>query len=158
MQRGAATCGDMRRGREVHQLDIGYPDSPLALEQPRRARGLLAGDRAPDAPVSGASGQATRLFDIFKGAHWTLLGCEVERDRVAPRPGLHIHTIGARGDLRDDGGHFQDAYALAPGDWVLVRPDGHVGAIVASANVDALAPYFRQVGLEAPSSGLAPRT
>lgn len=154
----AARRGDMRRGREVHQLDIGYPDSPLALEQPRRARGLLAGDRAPDAPVSGASGQATRLFDIFKGAHWTLLGCEVERDRVAPRPGLHIHTIGARGDLRDDGGHFQDAYALAPGDWVLVRPDGHVGAIVASANVDALAPYFRQVGLEAPSSGLAPRT
>ncbi|SFQ10809.1 FAD binding domain-containing protein [Variovorax sp. OK605] len=154
----AARRGDMRRGREVHQLDIGYPDSPLALEQPRRARGLLAGDRAPDAPVSGASGQATRLFDIFKGAHWTLLGCEVERNRVAPRPGLHIHTIGARGDLRDDGGHFQDAYALAPGDWVLVRPDGHVGAIVASANVDALAPYFRQVGLEAPSSGLAPRT
>jgi hypothetical protein len=72
----AARRGDMRRGREVHQLDIGYPDSPLALEQPKRARGLLAGDRAPDA----------------------------------------------------------------------------------SANVDALAPYFRQVGLEAPSSDLAPRT
>ena len=26
----------------------------------------------------------------------------------------------------DDGGHIQSAYGLAPGDWVLVRPDGYV--------------------------------
>jgi hypothetical protein len=44
----AAKRGDMRRGREVQQLDIGYPGSPLALAQPERVAGVLAGDRAPD--------------------------------------------------------------------------------------------------------------
>lgn len=60
--------GDFRRGREVHQLDIGYPESSLALEKPERRGGLLAGDRAPDAPIMGAAGQPRRLFDLFKGA------------------------------------------------------------------------------------------
>ena len=89
----AAKRGDMRRGREVHQLDIGYPESSLALEKPQRHGGLLAGDRAPDAPVRGAGGQAMRLFELFKGAHWTLLGYEADRDVVTSRRMLHIHTL-----------------------------------------------------------------
>ncbi len=48
------------------------------------------------------------------------------RDRVCK-----VHIVGPRGDLVDDGGHFRDAYGLLPGEWVLVRPDGYVGAIVA---------------------------
>jgi 2-polyprenyl-6-methoxyphenol hydroxylase-like FAD-dependent oxidoreductase len=139
--------GEMRRGREVHQLDIGYPESSLALEKPERSGGLLAGDRAPDAPICGAAGQARRLFNLFRGPHWTLLGYEVARDLAPPRAGLHIHTFGARGDIVDDGGHFRDAYALAPGDWVLVRPDGYVGAIVASNDAEALEAYLQNVGL-----------
>jgi 2-polyprenyl-6-methoxyphenol hydroxylase-like FAD-dependent oxidoreductase len=144
----AAKRGEMRRGREVHQLDFGYPESSLALEKPKRGGGLLAGDRAPDAPVRGAAGQSTRLFELFKGADWTLLGCEVERDVVPPRPRLHIHILGPRGDLFDEGGYLRDAYALASGDWVLVRPDGYVGAIVSSSEISALETYLRDVGLE----------
>ena len=34
---------------------------------------------------------------------------------VPPRPGLHIHRIGDRGDIVDDGGHFRDAYGLSSG-------------------------------------------
>ncbi len=34
--------GEMRRGREVHQLDIGYPSSSFAVEKPERRGGLLA--------------------------------------------------------------------------------------------------------------------
>ncbi len=139
--------GEIRRGREVHQLDIGYPESPLAMEAPERIDGLLAGDRAPDAPVRGAAGQTTRLFDIFKGSHWTLLGYEVERSAVPPRPELHIRTIGSDGDVIDEGGHLHDAYALRPGEWVLVRPDGYVGAIVASTEMAALETYLQTVGL-----------
>src|SRR5690606_37529769 len=45
----------MRREREVHQLDIGYRDSPLAKELPTRKGGIRAGDRAPDAPFRGAA-------------------------------------------------------------------------------------------------------
>jgi 2-polyprenyl-6-methoxyphenol hydroxylase-like FAD-dependent oxidoreductase len=141
----AAKRGEMRRGREVHQLDIGYPESSLALERPQRTRGLLAGDRAPDAPIRGAAGQAQRLFDLFKGAHWTLLGYDVQRAAIASQPGLRIHTFGLRGDLVDAGGHFRDAYALDPGDWVLVRPDGYVGALVGSGEVGQLAGYLRSV-------------
>jgi 2-polyprenyl-6-methoxyphenol hydroxylase-like FAD-dependent oxidoreductase len=144
----AAKRGDIRRGREVHQLDLGYLDSSLALEKPARSDRLLAGDRAPDAPIRGAAGQSTRLFALFKGTHWTLLGYDVARDAVRPRPGLHIHTLGPRGDIVDDGGHLRDAYAVTPGDWVLVRPDGYVGAIVSSEEMGALETYLRSVGLE----------
>ncbi len=143
----AAKRGEMRRGREVRQLDLGYAQSSLALEKPERRGGLLAGDRAPDAPIRGAAGQSTRLFELFKGPHWTLLGYQVERDVVPPRPRLHIHTLGPRGDIFDEGGHLRDAYALTSGDWVLVRPDGYVGAIVSSSQIGALETYLRDVGL-----------
>lgn len=139
--------GEMRRGRAVHQLDIGYPESSLALEQPARSGVLLAGDRAPDGPIRGAAGQAMRLFDLFRGPHWTLIVHEGERDLVSPRPDLHIHAFGARGDLVDDAGHFEAAYAPRAGDWILVRPDGYVGAIIASDNIAALEAYFAGVGL-----------
>ena len=80
--------GRMRRGRETRQLDVGYPGTSLAL-QTRERDGVQAGDRAPDAPVRGAAGQRTRLFSLFRGPHWTLLGYEADRAAVAPRPGLH---------------------------------------------------------------------
>ena len=140
--------GEMRRGREIHQLDIGYPESPLAMERPQRAGGLLAGDRAPEAPIMGASGRPTSLFQLFKGPHWTLLGYEVERSAVAPRYGLHIHIFGSRGDVVDHGDYVSQAYALASGSWVLVRPDGYVGAIVSAKEVAALDEYLRNIGLE----------
>ncbi|MEI9996363.1 MAG: FAD-dependent oxidoreductase [Rhizomicrobium sp.] len=153
----AAKQGSMRRGREVQQLDIGYPQSSLVLEKPARKDGVLAGDRAPDAPLRGAAGLPTRLFELFQGPHWTLLGYGVERLSVKPRPGLHIHAVGSRGDISDDGGHFRTAYGLAEGDWVLVRPDGYVGAIVSSGNTDALEAYLADAGLRAESASTAKR-
>ena len=144
----AAKRGEMRRGREVHQLDLGYVESSLALEKPERRAGLRAGDRAPDAPIRGAGGQSTRLFELFKGPHWTLLGYEVERDAVPPRPGPHIHMSGPRGDIIDDSAYLRDAYGVASGDWVLVRPDGYIGAIVSSGETGALGTYLRGVGFE----------
>ena len=38
--------------------------------------------------------------------------------------------LGPRGDIVDDGGHVRDGYGLEPGTWVLIRPDGYIGAIV----------------------------
>ncbi|WP_437774525.1 FAD-dependent oxidoreductase [Sorangium sp. So ce1097] len=146
-QRGVA-----RRGREVHQLDLGYPESSLAMEKPRRSGGIRAGDRAPDAPVRGAAGMPTRLFKLFQGPHWTLLGHGPDRlSAVRPRPGLHIHALGPRGDIVDEGGHLRAAHGVSPGDWVLVRPDGYIGAIVSSEHAPALEAYLASVGL--PSRG-----
>jgi 2-polyprenyl-6-methoxyphenol hydroxylase-like FAD-dependent oxidoreductase len=144
--------GPMRRGREVHQLDLGYPGSSLALERPERRDGVLAGERAPDAPVRGAAGQPTRLFNLFQGPHWTLLGYDADiRSAVSARRGLRIHIVGPRGDIIDDGGHMRAAYGVSPGDWVLVRPDGYVGAIVSETS--ALDRYLARVGVTAQLAG-----
>ncbi len=139
--------GEMRRGREVHQLDIGYPGSSLSLEKPTRTNGVFAGDRAPDAPIRGASGQPSRLFDLFRGPHWTLLGYQSERGTFHPRPNLHIHVFGPRGDVFDDQEQFRIAYAPDMGDWVLVRPDGYIGAIFAATDAAALEGYLCKVNL-----------
>ncbi|MFT4065896.1 FAD-dependent oxidoreductase [Paraburkholderia sp.] len=141
--------GELRRGREVQQLDLCYPESPLAMECPERSTGLRAGDRAPDAPIRRASGHSARVFELFKGTHWTLIGYGVDRALVAPRAGLRIHRFGTHGDLIDDRGHFRDAYALEPGTWTLVRPDGYIGAIVAADQITSLENYFRIGGLDA---------
>jgi hypothetical protein len=144
----ALNCGPLRRGRDTQQLDLGYPESSLVLEEPARVQGLLAGDRAPDALLLGAAGQATRLFELFKGSHWTLLGYDVPRDLIAVRPGLRIHTIAAHGDLIDSHAHVREIYGMREGDWVLVRPDGYIAAILASARLEALEPYLARMGLQ----------
>lgn len=143
----AAKRGDIRRGRDVQQLDIGYPGSPLALENPGRLQGLFAGDRAPDAPLRGAAGQSMRLFELLKGPHWTLFGYQVKRADVPARAGLHIHRIGPGGELIDESGHFRGAYTVSPGDWVLVRPDGYIGAFVGSQQTDTLTRFLAEQGL-----------
>ena len=143
----AAKRGDMHRGREVHQLDLGYPGSSLTLEMPARSSGVLAGYRAPDAPVHGAAGQKRRLFDLFEGPHWTMLAFETKAARGVSHGDIHIHEIGPDGDIKDTGHHVRDAYGLVPGDIVLVRPDGYVGAVVSYAEQHALKPYFAHVGM-----------
>jgi hypothetical protein len=149
-------AGSRRRGREVHQLDLGYPDSSLSLERPERSGDLLAGDRAPDAPVHGAGGLPTRLFKLFQGPHWTLLGFGVRPDQApAPRANLRTHVFGPRGDIVDDGGHFRAAYGAEDGDWFLIRPDGYIGATVSSAHLSDLEAYLERVGLSILPSGRA---
>ncbi|MDH6263612.1 FAD-dependent oxidoreductase [Bradyrhizobium sp. BR13661] len=143
----AAKRGDIRRGREVQQLDIGYPGSPLALEKPERAEGLFAGDRAPDARLRGAAGQPLRLFELLRGPHWTLLGYQVKRGAVPARTGLHIHCVGPTEELIDESEDFRRAYAVSSGDWVLLRPDGYIGAFVGSEQIDTLTRFLAEQGL-----------
>ena len=144
--------GTMRRNREARQLDIRYSGASLSLQLCERD-GLQAGDRAPDAPMRGAAGQPTRLFSLFRGPHWTLLGYETDRAGVAPRPGLRVHIVSTDGDVLDDAGHFRDAYRLSRGDWLLIRPDGYVAAIVGADHVPELERYLIEVGLT--GTGLA---
>ncbi|QCL87575.1 FAD-binding protein (plasmid) [Agrobacterium pusense] len=124
----ASKRGEIKRGREVRQLDIGYPDSPLSFECRPDRDGLQPGGRAPDAPVMGAAGQPTRLFQLFKGPHWTLL--INGEGHVVPRARLHIHRFGQRGDLTDAWDQVQAAYGLAEGECALIRPDGYVAGIL----------------------------
>jgi 2-polyprenyl-6-methoxyphenol hydroxylase-like FAD-dependent oxidoreductase len=137
----------MRRGRESHELDLGYFDSPLVLDTRPQGGRLPAGARAPDAPCCGAGGQATRLFNLFRGPHATLLGYETAGASapVDPRPGLSIHRIGAGGDICDAERAIAQNYDLRPGDWVLIRPDGYVGAIVPAGDEVSLASYWEEI-------------
>ncbi|OKI61180.1 pentachlorophenol monooxygenase [Streptomyces sp. MJM1172] len=62
--------GEVRRGAATHQLGLGYRASSLTVEtrEGLPPDALHAGDRAPDGPHAGR-----RLFDAFRGPHWTLL-------------------------------------------------------------------------------------
>lgn len=144
----AAKRGDLRRGREVHQLDIGYPLSSLAWHGAERTAGLVAGDRACDASIRRASGQSCRLFDLLKGPHWTLIGYDVDgSDAVAARAQLQVHTTGRCGDILDEQDYLRTVYGLVTGDWMLIRPDGYIGAICSSDEVGSLEIYMAGVGL-----------
>ena len=141
--------GDLRRGRDTHELDLGYAGSPLALDRPGSRQGRRrAGDRAPDAPCRGAGGQPTRLFTLLRGPQWTLLRYEAgSAPTIAPRKGLAIHDIGARSAIIDADRHIRDGYDLVPSDHVLIRPDGYIGALAAGTEIPALEAYLVGVGL-----------
>ncbi|MFC1432473.1 hypothetical protein ACEZDB_17625 [Streptacidiphilus sp. N1-3] len=90
----------------------------------------------------------TRLFSLFPGTPWTLLGYDIDANRApAGRRGLHIHTLGARGDILDTGGHVQSAYALAGPPWILVRPDGYLAAVADAADLGSIEAFLDTVGI-----------
>ncbi|HCW17354.1 MAG TPA: monooxygenase [Achromobacter sp.] len=133
-------AGDNRRPREVQQLDIGYPTSPLSLPSQADSR-LVPGHRAPDAIVRGAGGSPTRLFNLFKGTHWTLL--VNGRSTFAPSAGLHIHSIGPGMEIEDCLDQFARFYGLAEGAAVLVRPDGYLAGVFAGDGAAVLRAHLR---------------
>jgi 2-polyprenyl-6-methoxyphenol hydroxylase-like FAD-dependent oxidoreductase len=144
--------GDMRRGPEVQQLDLGYTGSSVGLNTSDRAPDLLlAGDRAPDVPLMGRAGQPVRLFELLKGPHWTLLEFETAKhaETIEARKNLHIHRIAADGDLVDVKALFATTYGVVSGDRVLIRPDGYIAAIGPTDNLADLKAYLSRMGLKA---------
>ncbi|MEU6116126.1 FAD-dependent monooxygenase [Streptomyces sp. NPDC047117] len=126
----------MRRGRDLHQLTLGYRESPLTGEHRTDLApdALRAGDRAPDAPCTTPDGTPFRLFDAFRGPHFTLLALDgAEPPRPAAEWAAHVRTYrigGPAPDLLDASGHIRQAYG--DGGLFLVRPDGYV-AVAAAA-------------------------
>ncbi|WP_212377298.1 FAD-dependent oxidoreductase [Acetobacter persici] len=129
-----AKQGTMRRDREARQLDLDYRRSSLSMPGSVNCR-VQTGDRAPDAPCLGQAGQRTRLFTVFQGTHWTLLGYE-PHDRPSAIAGVRIVSIGSRHEFVDEGGDIVQAYGVKPGQWVLVRPDGYIAGIFPSEGLE----------------------
>ncbi|MEV0176758.1 FAD-dependent oxidoreductase [Streptomyces sp. NPDC050803] len=96
--------GETRRGEATRQLGLGYPDSSLTQETRTAPAALRAGDRAPDGLLDGV-----RLFDAFRGPHWTLVAVGV----AAPEVPVRVVR-----------GAAQESYGRG---LFLVRPDGYVG-------------------------------
>lgn len=65
---------------------------------------------------------------LLQGPDWNLLAYETHGKVIDARRGLRIHHIGEQDELIDTLGHFRESYHLAPGQCVLIRPDGYVGA------------------------------
>jgi 2-polyprenyl-6-methoxyphenol hydroxylase-like FAD-dependent oxidoreductase len=121
----------------ITQLGLGYRGGPLAVEDRAAPGAVQAGDRAPDGIVRDGD-RACRLFDVFRGPHFTVLGFgtpgvaeAVQRRHPGVVRGRSVTGPGGPG-LADDG-QVKAAYD-ASGDVVfLVRPDGYVGAVAGSA-------------------------
>ncbi|MFI1538163.1 FAD-dependent oxidoreductase [Streptomyces anandii] len=112
--------GELRRGKATVQLGLGYRESSLTEETRTAPPALRAGDRAPDGTVDGV-----RLFDTFRGPHWTLLGAP------APSTAPTLPTLPAA------------PASYGPG-IILVRPDGYIGW--AGDTTEGLTEYATRTG------------
>ncbi|MFP1624162.1 FAD-dependent monooxygenase [Streptomyces sp. 5K101] len=105
---------------------------------------LRPGDRAPDAPCTDPTGNPVRLFQLFAGPHFTLLGFgpagAAALYEVADEHGdlVRTHAVDAGpSGLSDTDGHARRAYGIDGDALVLVRPDNHVAMITEGADSQA---------------------
>jgi 2-polyprenyl-6-methoxyphenol hydroxylase-like FAD-dependent oxidoreductase len=147
---GKAKDKEEPRQGEHMQLSLNYRGGPLSVdERPDVADGVTrAGDRAPDARLTDASGSPTRLFDVLRGPHFTVLSFG-----AVPLPPLDpIHGAAVRGirvvrpGAAIDGAALVDpdgaAHRVYGGGLILVRPDGYVGYTGPSPAGDGLGRYL----------------
>jgi hypothetical protein len=152
-----AALNDPTMAMETSGLLIKYRDSPLSLNWGETdGKSVQAGDRAPDSPcLDPASGETVRLFELFRGPHWTLLGfgvrgAEAVRNVQPPEfVDLKVHAVLKPGEGATDVETVIDAEGLAHGFFevgedaiVLVRPDNVIGLIARPADQAALDAYF----------------
>ncbi|MGO4418695.1 FAD-dependent monooxygenase, partial [Streptomyces sp. MCAF7] len=122
-----------RRGPEVRQLGLNYRGGRLAVDRRPAPDSSTdgygsprAGDRAPDAPCARPDGEPFRLFDAFRGPHFTLLA--LGDTELPPVHADFVRTYWVGGpapDLLDPDGHIRTGYGERG--LFLVRPDGYIG-------------------------------
>ncbi|WP_051710860.1 FAD-dependent monooxygenase [Streptomyces sp. NRRL S-350] len=122
-------------GDDFTGLSVTYRGGPLGRDLDDTT-GIRAGDRAPDAPCTTTDGTPTRLFDLFRGAHFTLLtiGEHPSLDEPSGQASLPASVGLRRAAVLDPAGHVARAYGLRGDAVVLVRPDGHVALTGATAH------------------------
>jgi 2-polyprenyl-6-methoxyphenol hydroxylase-like FAD-dependent oxidoreductase len=138
--------------RETSQLGITYRGGPLAPETEPGTATLRPGDRAPDSICSDPdSGTDIRLFDLFRGPHWTVLtfGDTDTADAPTQLHGSEVRTWviddRAQGALRDKGNITRAAYGVTGPTTFLIRPDGYVGAIATTGDANTALDMFRRL-------------
>jgi hypothetical protein len=149
--------GHIALPREAHQLDLHYRGGALATDTRPRPGRVRAGDRAPDARGQDFAVQPHRLFETFRGVHWTLLsfgGAQDDalaefRGRWAP----FIRVVRALGqsenaradDFVDVHGYARANYDMHMNSFILIRPDGYVGYFSEQESWPDLEAYLMRV-------------
>ncbi len=137
---GKPSADAIRRTADERQLELSYCDGPLAPASSQRTATVRVGDRAPDARLVNADGTKTRLFELFRGPHFTAIGygpkaAEALAQSSWPSRGASLKRVavnaGARLDvsLADKQQSFCRIYGLQGDTLLLIRPDGYVGQI-----------------------------
>jgi pentachlorophenol monooxygenase/3-(3-hydroxy-phenyl)propionate hydroxylase len=135
-----------------------YADSPLTTPHPARefpgrpprgeAPPVVPGVLVPDVPIAiGAEPAVARSRDIVREGLLALTADGVDADEIAtvlasatPAPARVLPIAGI-----DSDGLLAAALEPQPGEVWLVRPDGHVGAVVEGADPDALRAAVQRV-------------
>jgi 2-polyprenyl-6-methoxyphenol hydroxylase-like FAD-dependent oxidoreductase len=131
---------------ELTQLMLRYPWSRLSRQTASLPTGSRPGDRAPDAPLRDpATGTPTRLFDLFRGPHFTLLGLGERCAAALRNAGSSIvrPCLIGPGGLLDDDGHAARAYGTDA--LFLIRPDGHIGLVARPTQPESVGEYLRSL-------------
>jgi 2-polyprenyl-6-methoxyphenol hydroxylase-like FAD-dependent oxidoreductase len=131
---------------ELTQLQLGYRWSRLSRNAAGRSSGPRPGDRAADASCRDPlTGTRKRLFDLFRGPHFTLLGLG-ERSAAAldalTSDIVQPYLIGP-GGLIDDAGHVTRAYGQDA--LILIRPDGYIALIANADDAPAVVGYLHSL-------------
>ncbi len=138
---GRLDPSSIRRGKDEQQLKLTYHGGPLAPAASDRTTTLRVGDRAPDADLLGADGGRVRLFDAYRGPHFTAIAYGVRAaddldglDRPSAGASVKRITVGAAATRADyallDSAHtFRRVYGLTRDTLLLIRPDGYIAHI-----------------------------
>jgi 2-polyprenyl-6-methoxyphenol hydroxylase-like FAD-dependent oxidoreductase len=137
---GKPSTDAIRRTADERQLELSYRDGPLAPASSDRTTTLRVGDRAPDAKLVTTEGAKTRLFELYRGPHFTAiaygrkaadaLGLAVWPSRGASLKRVAVNA-GHRLDvsLTDTQQSFRRIYGVQGDTLLLIRPDGYIGQI-----------------------------
>jgi 6-methylpretetramide 4-monooxygenase / 4-hydroxy-6-methylpretetramide 12a-monooxygenase len=144
----------------VSGLNVGYPDSPLTVPSTSDS-GPAPGERVVQLhPSDAASPGCAELVTLLRASRWTLLSAgplpAAAAEFAAARRGwLDVRVVlrrpdGEPGALADPDGRLAGALGLAPGGYLLVRPDGYVAARGTHAGTGELAAALRPLRPAAP--------
>ncbi|NKY50907.1 FAD-dependent monooxygenase [Nocardia vermiculata] len=147
--------------RAQHRDRADYPTyraGPLSMQRGARRSIVRAGDPAPDGLLAGD----VRLFDLFRGPHFTALTF-TDRQHTPPAPDLvHAYAIASvagkpHADSSvhvDTSGAIRRSYGARNGTLVVIRPDGYIGLVDHNPNPHTVKNYFDQIHIRPPVTRL----
>jgi len=146
---------DLHRDDQFLQLALNYRGSSLAQGDASLSTTLQPGDRAPDSPLQDHLGNPVRLFDLFRGPHFTLLEFTSDAnkktgayDPATPRYQI-LRSADAplrEGELTGKDEHIWTRYGVASDAVFLIRPDGYIGFIGHQGTAPQVERYVQTAG------------